>query len=320
MKYAPDFITSAFAHDRVEQGRDFRINLFTLAILKGYSVLEPRGEKEEEEERKEVDTKELEENLKEFKDTRDGMLYEEIKDSHNELFAEADKAVRSKTATQRDRMVCTVHHTLKHFEEPLEYDQYQVANKHLVQIKNIACAQKYSSDDIVEIKDLINIDVKGLEKRQWAELTKFQLFTELFRLTGDILCIKLEFSSIFDTETIIPKTKLSDNKSDILEVCNKMSLLRGVKPRVICGEDDANVAKTAINRELKALFACSLKRKQVWVGSRDERTKATVYYIGKDDRVHELVGKSDYFKEDDEFDQEWSAMVDDMEENDKTPM
>lgn len=302
VKWAPDWVTAAFAHSRVERCRDFQIDLFTKALDKGYTVMEANKCELEEDRQQEVmeEMYEISDEVKDFDEMEQSQMFHELHPEYKDLHGEADKAVRTHTATKQDRMVCEMNAVLKHFpNESLDYEQFVLARKHLAQIRNVAAVQRMNG------QALADRDLHMLERTPWAELTQFNLFKKSHG-SIDTLMRSLGFEELFDTDTEVPKEALKQHRESIRSVCNKLSLLRGVKPRELTGSDEDTVTKDILNRELKATFACSLTRKQ------RGKKKAVVYKIEKIKHVHELVDKSDYFV-DEEEQVEWTGHCEEKE-------
>ena len=116
---------------------------------------------------------------------------------------------------------------------------------------------------------------------------------------------RLGLTQLFDTQKTIPKEVFGQ---DIRSACHTLALLRGVKARPLTGKDEQKVTKDMLNRELRAMFACSLVGKRKRVGNRE---KAVFYKLQLDKKIHDLADRSDYFTEDsDDIDLAWAKKCD----------
>lgn len=313
--WSPDHVTAAFAHSKTENDTDFVIDLFTKASDKGYNVLDARIQKKKtkEEEKKCKDMiKNLEQQVKEDDEIQRKCMFGEMKDTYLDLVQEADKRVRTQQGNTRDRMVCEMEAVLKHFPkiEGMDYQTYDTLQKHMSEIKNICAVHRnILPDGKVDTVSLMSDELKRLSNKPWAEFSPFQMFTTIYKKLGIVL-YTLGLDTFFDENTEVANQKLKDHQELIRDSCKEISKLRGVeKCRKMKGQDEVKITKTMLNRELKAMFAVTLKCKQTWIGERKNRKRGPPVWklekmviVKKDEdsnkkkiSIHDWAAKSDFF-------------------------
>jgi hypothetical protein len=129
-------------------------------------------------------------------------------------------------------MVCEMAAVLKHYPDVPEYKTYETMLKYRSQIKNIAAVMRTRTEDLSTIRPLglMEDELRQLEKRPWADLSNFKMFTQIYAELGCMTKL-LGCTEIFDEESKIDKEALIKHKDEIEGRCKKISLLRGVKWR-----------------------------------------------------------------------------------------
>ena len=114
-------------------------------------------------------------------------------------------------------------------------------------------------------------------------------------MLGNIMITRLGLKSIFDTTTRITVEALRQNEQVIRETCDKVSIMRGVRPRPMKGASREIVTKNMLQRELSSVLAVRIKTKRVSTGKGPNRTCINTWYVKLDDMIHDLANTSDYF-------------------------
>ena len=297
--WAPDHVTSAFAHDRSEQSKNFVCDLFQQAADKGYKVFDRRFSQLTQDEKEKItqEVKELKTEVNANVANERENMYNELKDCYEEELGEADDKIRIQDGTRRDRMVCEMAAVLKHYTDVPEYKTYETMLKYRSQIKNIAAVMRTRcTEDLSTIRPLglMEDELWQLEKRPWADLGNFKMFTQIYVELGCMTKL-LGCTEIFDEEATISQETLIKHKDEIERRCKKISLLRGVKWRPSESKNDSQKIAGVLSKQLGAMFAVKLTRKQGWVGDRETRTRTSTYSLVKNSQVHELAQQSDYY-------------------------
>ena len=290
--WAPDHVTSAFAHTRSETSKNFKSDLLQMAVDKGYEVRSRQTTKKKKEIiRAEREIAEHQEFVISTLEGQTEQMYQSLTKSYIDAVEEADTRIKKQEGTQRDRLICEMNAILKHYngEAPDDYKVYRTMKDYREQIKNVAAVENRRSHAYLTADDL-----KRLEACPWAAVGSFEPFAQIYHELSSITKI-LGCESIFDEQHQISKDTLSRHKDDIKKICKRISLLRGEKWIEPTGANDAAMVKSIVSKQMRAVFAVHLVRQRVRLPG--SRTKVAMYVIKKDEVVHDLARKSDYYKQ-----------------------
>jgi hypothetical protein len=289
--WAPDHVTSAFAHARSERSKNFRSDLLQIAVDKGYAVMFETPSPIENE-------VQLEKELEDFylsmaisaKDWEKNM-YNKLLDKYRDKATDADARIRKQEGTAVDRLVCEMDALLKHYPDdpPPSYEDYRLIRKHRLQIKNIAAVEN-KMDHVY----LAEHDMKKFDKCPWADVASVEPFTQIY-IELDTIMKLLGFGHIFDTQHRILSAALIQHKDAVKQKCKKISILRAERWVEPTGTNAAAQVKSMVSKQLKAVFATTIVRNQIRIPG--SRKKVSEYTIEKIEEVHKLAEKSDYYKQ-----------------------
>jgi hypothetical protein len=285
MTWAPNFITSAFAHNRHEKMRHFHTDLCEQVTRAGWQVFKQIDER--------VSPTGICESLQ--KSTNERLLNDASR-MYNDLVTDGawkdvtdtEKRIKSQEATFQDRFTMEVNSVLRRYPSTItfSYDDYVVMRDNRTQIRNVAALLRSTPEErqIMEWGCGQNLEFMDVAKRN--------TFTLQHDLIQKVL-VKLGFQGALDFETNVGSDKFKQHANEIIDTCHKaVSILMEESLREPRTKNAKLCAKGLLSSCLQRMFSVRvICTRRVTT----ENKRQAVYGLEIDQKILKFTELSDYY-------------------------